>query len=325
MKLFYKEKIGNKRILHICGIKISYNNYKSLSNDYKYLYENTLSQLNYLKKHSDITKLKPADGELRILQVALLEHCNRLINIIEEQNLQYFLVTGTLLGAVRHNGFIPWDDDFDIGMMRNDFEKFNQFCEKNFVNIDNSTLNLSDTNLAHKYYDLIDFYLKKYPNQILYCRYWEHLQLFSGSSIKDLKNLDIFPFDYYKDDYDINNHKLYLKELRKKIEKIDNIPKIIQYLDNERRINENIVENSHTIFYGIDSTLSYIRKIKNFFNEKTIFPCTKLAFENYQYSAPNDFNNYLYEEFGNYMCFPNDLGYSHHLQPIELYIKEKDL
>ena len=46
------------------------------------------------------------------------------IKICEENDLTYYMYAGSLLGAIRHNGFIPWDDDLDVIMFRDDFEKF---------------------------------------------------------------------------------------------------------------------------------------------------------------------------------------------------------
>lgn len=66
---------------------------------------------------------------LQRLQKTNLEMVKLFIRICENQNLQYFALGGTLLGAVRHQGFIPWDDDIDLGMPRDDYEKFLQVAE----------------------------------------------------------------------------------------------------------------------------------------------------------------------------------------------------
>lgn len=68
------------------------------------------------------------DGKLRKLQLCELEILNEFVRICEKYRLRYFLAGGTLLGAVRHGGFIPWDDDIDVEMPRKDYELFAQYC-----------------------------------------------------------------------------------------------------------------------------------------------------------------------------------------------------
>ena len=63
------------------------------------------------------------ESELRELQLAELNILKKVIEICKHYNLHYYALGGTLLGAIRHKGFIPWDDDIDIGLPRDDYEK----------------------------------------------------------------------------------------------------------------------------------------------------------------------------------------------------------
>lgn len=61
---------------------------------------------------------------LRKVQLVQLEIAKEIKRVCEENDIRYFLTDGSFLGAVRHGGFIPWDDDMDMGMLRSDYEKF---------------------------------------------------------------------------------------------------------------------------------------------------------------------------------------------------------
>lgn len=68
--------------------------------------------------------MQMSQEQLRQLQTQELEILLRIDELCKKHQITYFLAEGTLLGAVRHKGFIPWDDDVDIMMMRSEYEKF---------------------------------------------------------------------------------------------------------------------------------------------------------------------------------------------------------
>ena len=69
------------------------------------------------------------NNDLRNLQLKILEMVKYIDKLCTENNIDYYVIYGSCLGAIRHHGFIPWDDDFDIGMTYENYLKFIEICK----------------------------------------------------------------------------------------------------------------------------------------------------------------------------------------------------
>ena len=95
--------------------------------------EEEIDSIYYLLNHGiDITRFPRATGELRKYQLANTELLRLFHEVCQKHQLTYWLDWGTLLGAIRHNGFIPWDDDLDVCMPRNDYNRAKSIIAEEF-------------------------------------------------------------------------------------------------------------------------------------------------------------------------------------------------
>lgn len=130
--------------------------------------------------------LPPAEGSGRMIQRGSVKLLKAFNGICEENQLSYYAGGGTLIGAIRHNGFIPWDDDIDLIMTRDDYEKLKQCI-----------IRYSEYRLSVSY------------DPFVLCRQIRFM--FKESGIPCF--LDIFPFDYAN----VAEAKELLPELRRQL------------------------------------------------------------------------------------------------------------
>lgn len=125
-------------------------------------------------------------SDIRKIQLKQLDMIKKVHAICQANGLRYIMLSGTLLGAVRHKGFIPWDDDLDIGMLRPDYEKLLKLLEQN--PIEGCFLQTFQTDPHY-----VQPYAKLRLNHTRYVEsYWQGIDMHQGIFI------DIFPLDKIK-------------------------------------------------------------------------------------------------------------------------------
>ena len=79
--------------------------------------------------------------EMRPLQLAQLRNFDYFVRLAGQHQLRYYIIGGSLLGAVRHNGFIPWDDDIDVALPRPDFDRLSSIMQDDSITPDDASVN----------------------------------------------------------------------------------------------------------------------------------------------------------------------------------------
>ena len=248
------------------------------------------------------------DKELKQLQMIELEMLQEVARICNLHNIKYTIIGGTLLGAVRHGGFIPWDDDADVAMLRPEYEKF---CNIINESLDHSRFYFQDMEHTQGYrwgYGKI-----RRKNTVFLREGQEEMPYEQGVF------LDIFPIDGTPDSFLLRIihefrcfivRKILWSSVGRKTEKnklIRNIYKVLYLIpDNTvKKMYRGLILKKHSEDTEVVRTLTFPSHgplhgyYRNWFAETA-----PIEFEGIRFEGVKDYKGWLTYEFGDYMKIP---------------------
>jgi lipopolysaccharide cholinephosphotransferase len=247
------------------------------------------------------------NNNLKQAQNIMLDILKEVDKICKKHNINYWLDSGTLLGAIRHGGFIPWDDDLDISMSIDDYYKFIQIAQSELP----LHMKLQTKEIEKGFpYDFAK--IRDNHGKII-----EQHEKDNNVSYNQGIFIDIIPVIFIDDSYIYKTlyklNFLAIKLFSYKYLNIYKIRKLLIYMhDKMHNIKNNVVIRSGKF----PSYLLYL-------NKKSIFPLKKMQFENYNFNIPNKPNDYLNVLYGNsFMRLPPKEKQHTHAFKIETF-KEK--
>lgn len=248
--------------------------------------------------------------EVKKIQLSILK---RVTHFCEENDLRYYLCAGTMLGAVRHKGYIPWDDDIDIMMPRPDYEKL--------------LMKFKVDNLQLHHYNTTDHYY--YPFAKIGAEHTRLKETLSTQASTMGINIDVFPLDGYPaSEEEIQQHLTKIKELKKrlysKISVVNNrlawykkmYIKAVAYLINGKRTAQKIDEIAKEFDFSSSPNAGIAvwgYEEREVCPKKVFTSGREIEFEGSFFNGPKDYDTYLTRVYGNYMQLPpKDQRVSHH-------------
>ena len=252
--------------------------------------------------YSDETIHKLQELELMILK--------DFIAICEENNIEYFIYGGSALGAVRHGGFIPWDDDIDIIMFRKDYEKFKKVA----LSKPNNKYNF----LTSKTKDYFFLFSKIMLKNTIFEEWWVNQVDFDLGIDIDIFVLDKVPDNKLKRFFHVKRCRVLDRLLAMSVIKFKGYPSLVQALANTGHAflklfnisRESLFDKTHKLLDKYNdkdcecvcdiSALHHpqIYKISDFKPGKTIM------FEDVEVHCPNNLDSILTQIYGDYMKLP---------------------
>ena len=244
--------------------------------------------------------------ELRKFQEKLTGMMAFLDRVCRENGLTYYMTEGSCLGAVRHQGFIPWDDDLDIALPRPDYEKLWEIWQRDYRD--------SRYVLCRTTKDVcIKFHIMTLRDSATTCIYPHSTDIDTCHGIKiDICPLDGVPGGFLKEKMQTVNTKLFglfaaqriPNQEGSKITKV--VAKIALGLIKSPRVRYSLWSGAEKRFsrYDYDSC-DYVRSLnarplpKKIFGEPRFVP-----FEGYSFAIPEDYDAYLKDCYGDYMQLP---------------------
>lgn len=248
----------------------------------------------FLNHYTDITKLKTADPKLRDLQDGCIELLLVFHNICQKHNLTYWLDYGTLLGAIRHQDFIPWDDDLDVAMPREDYDRLVDCCREE---------------------------LNPYGIRVGWGGHFDSHGPMSRLAIeyKALQTgawMDVFPVEHMSCDPNVNYAEILFKDnvkYSRYYQKNEKRKSVRQLTEKKKKIYQNIPKGHHEIYFHGKEFPGM--EMKPLFGMADLFPLSLHAFGKYQFYVPHNSDLYLKGMYGEeYMSYPRG-GIEHHTDP----------
>ena len=273
----------------------------------------TREQLSFIKDSLPIEHFPHAAGYLKKLQREEWEFADRILKLVKGWGCYPFATGGTLIGALRHNGFVPWDDDMDFGLIRNDYEKLVLRCKASEEFL---VIHIASTSNFKEYLKQLDRILADNPYKLILLIYRDFLKIVCGNSLFNYQLIEFFSFDYYSDAYDYEDYRRDCIKLAEKLTACKEEAQHYEIIRQAIKSNPMILKNSKSsrIYPGLDNlaTMKYLDRNKDWVLASAYFPTQEHSFESGSIPIPHNPDAYMQCEYPDFRHYPKDAGLVKH-------------